>query len=215
MAGLNAATLAPHDLVWLADPATSLDRDALPDWVSLTALREMPVVVRRDGCRIGEIPVGLRGRTRSERYGTWVAPSAICKIVTPIELAAQRTWRHRPELATLPAIVALEAIADWLDAADIRWGVTGSAGFSLACAHNVLHADSDLDLVVQAAQPLPARHVELLAELQRAAPARIDIQVATPFGGFSLLERVRSGGKVLLKTAHGPRMTIDPWQPAP
>lgn len=215
MAGLNATTPAPHDLVWLADPASSLDLDTLPDWVSLPGLRETPVVVRRDGRRPGEIPIGLRGRTRSERFATWVAPTAIRKLVTPMDLAAQRAWRQRPELATLPAILALEAIADWLDAAGIRWGVTGSAGFSLACAYNVLHADSDLDLVVQAAQPLPARHVDLLAELQRAAPARIDIQVATPFGGFSLLERLRSGGKVLLKTDHGPRMCDDPWQPAP
>ncbi len=215
MAGLSTATLAPHDLVWLADPAGSLGRDALPDWVLLPALHDTPLVVRRDGRRPGEIPVGLRGRTRAERFGTWVVPAAIGKVVTPMELAAQRAWHRRPELATLAAIRALEAVADWLDAAGIRWGVTGSAGFSLACPHNVLHADSDLDLVVQSAQPLPEHHVTLLAELQRAAPGRIDIQVATPFGGFSLLERLRGGGRVLLKTDHGPRLCSDPWQPAP
>ncbi|MCY1256003.1 Phosphoribosyl-dephospho-CoA transferase [compost metagenome] len=213
MASLNTATPAPHDLVWLGDPASDLGRDALPDWVCLPALRETPLVVRRDGRRRGAVPVGLRGRTRAERFGTWITPAAIRKIVTPMDLAAQRAWRRRPELASLPAILALEAIADWLDAAGIRWGVTGSAGFSLACLHNVLRADSDLDLVVQAAQPLPAPHLDLLAELQRAAPARLDIQVATPFGGFSLLERLRSGGKVLLKTDHGPRLCADPWQP--
>lgn len=215
MAGLNTAMPAPHDLVWLGDPARDLDRDALPEWVSVPALHETPLVVRRDGSRPGAVPVGLRGRTRAERFGTWIAPAAIRRVVTPMDLAAQRAWQRRPELAMLPAIVALEAVADWLDGAGIRWGVAGSAGFSLACAHNVLHADSDLDLVVQAAQPLPARHLDLLAELQRAVQARLDIQVATPFGGFSLLERLRSGGRVLLKTDHGPRLCADPWQPAP
>ncbi|BDB24155.1 phosphoribosyl-dephospho-CoA transferase [Cupriavidus sp. TA19] len=209
------ATPAPHDLVWLDDPASALERDALPAWVSLPALHDTPLVVRRDGRRPGEIPVGLRGSTRAERFGTWIAPSAIRKLVTPMDLAAQRAWRLRPALAALAPIRALEAIADPLDAAGIRWGVTGSAGFSLACAHNVLHADSDLDLVVQAEQPLPPGHLQLLAELLRAAPARVDIQVATPHGGFALLERLRGGGRVLLKTGQGPRLCDDPWQPAP
>ncbi|MBP0624958.1 malonate decarboxylase holo-ACP synthase [Cupriavidus consociatus] len=206
---------APHDLVWLDDPASALERAALPAWVSLPALHDTPLVVRRDCCRPGEIPVGLRGRTRAERFGTWIAPSAIRKLVTPMDLAARRAWRLRPELRALPAIRALEAIADRLDAAGIHWGVTGSAGFSLACARNVLHADSDLDLVVKADRPLAAGHLQLLGELQRTAPVRVDIQVATPYGGFALLERLRSGGRVLLKTDHGPYLCDDPWQPSP
>lgn len=218
MASLNLAvfpTPAPHDLVWLDDPASALARDALPAWVSLPALHDTPLVVRRDGRRPGQVPVGLRGRTRAERFGTWIAPSAIRKLVTPMDLAAQRAWRLRPDLAALPAIRALEAIADPIDAAGIRWGVTGSAGFSLACAHIVLHADSDLDLVVTADQPLAASHLQLLGEQQRTAPVRVDIQIATPYGGFSLLERLRSGGRVLLKTGHGPCLCDDPWQPSP
>ncbi|SOZ26439.1 Phosphoribosyl-dephospho-CoA transferase [Cupriavidus taiwanensis] len=206
---------APHDLVWLDDPASALARAALPAWVSLPALDDTPLVVRRDRRRPGEIPVGLRGRTRAERFGTWIARSAIRKLVTPMELAARRAWRLRPELMALPAIRLLEAIADRLDGAGIHWGVAGSAGFSLACARNVLHADSDLDLLVNADRSLAASHLKLLAELQRAAPVRIDIQVATPYGGFALLERLRSGGRVLLKTDHGPYLCDDPWQPSP
>ncbi|MBP0634930.1 malonate decarboxylase holo-ACP synthase [Cupriavidus sp. AcVe19-6a] len=215
MASLNLCSPAPHDLVWLDDPGSALERDALPAWVSLPALRDTPLVVRRDGRRQGEIPVGLRGLTRAERFGTWIAPAAIRRLVTPMDLAAQRAWRVRPELAALPAIRALAAIAEPLDAGGIRWGVTGSAGFTLACARNVLHAGSDLDLIVRAGRPLPPGHLYLLGELQRTAPARVDIQVATPYGGFSLLERLRGGGRVLLKTDHGPRLCDDPWQPAP
>ncbi|MFS8931398.1 malonate decarboxylase holo-ACP synthase [Cupriavidus taiwanensis] len=215
MASLNITAPAPHDLVWLDDPAGALERDALPAWVSLPALHDTPVVVRRDGRRPGQVPVGLRGRTRAERFGTWIAPWAIRKLVTPMDLAAQRAWRLRPDLAALPAIRALVAIADRLDGAGFHWGVAGSAGFSLACARNVLHANSDLDLVVQADQPPAASHLQLLGELQRTAPVLVDIQVATPYGGFSLLERLRSGGRVLLKTDHGPCLCDDPWQPSP
>ncbi|MCO4890256.1 malonate decarboxylase holo-ACP synthase [Cupriavidus sp. WGtm5] len=215
MASLNLAAPAPHDLIWLDDPASALECAALPAWVSLPALHDTPVVVRRDGRRPGEIPVGLRGSTRAERFGTWIAPSAIRRLVTPMDLAAGCAWRLRPALAALPAIRALEAIAGRLDAAGIRWGVTGSAAFSLACLANVLHADSDLDLVVQADQPLPASQFQLLGELQRNAPVRVDIQIATPYGGFSLLERLRSGGRVLLKTDHGPCLCDNPWQPSP
>ncbi|MCY1285313.1 Phosphoribosyl-dephospho-CoA transferase [compost metagenome] len=215
MASLNLAHPAPHDLVWLDDPASALEREALPAWVSLPALHDTPVVVRRDGRRPGEIPVGLRGRTRAERFGAWIAPAAISQLVTPMDLAARRAWRQRPDLAALPVIRALEAIADPLDAAGIDWGVSGSVGFSLACAHNVLHADSDLDLVVKADQPMAASHLRLLGGLQRSAPVRVDIQVATPYGGFSLLERLRSGGRALLKTGHGPCLCGDPWQPSP
>ncbi|WP_427313228.1 malonate decarboxylase holo-ACP synthase [Cupriavidus sp. H39] len=215
MAGLNNGRPAPHDLVWLDDPASALAHAALPEWIALPALLETPLVVRRDCRRPGEIPVGLRGRTRAERFGTWITPSAIRKRVTPMQLAVQRAWRLNPMLAALPAIRALEAMADSLDAAGIHWGVTGSVGFTLACARNVLHAGSDLDLIVRADRPLPPGHLYLLGELQRTAPASVDIQVATPYGGFSLLERLRSGGRVLLKTGHGPRLCDDPWQPAP
>ena len=214
MASLSLARPAPHDLIWLADPRRSLAGVALPDWVSLAALATTPVVVRRDACRADAIPVGLRGASRAERFGTWIAPADVARVVTPVDIANARAWR-RPELATLAAIRTLDAAADALDAHQIRWGVGGSAGFTLASHVNVLHTQSDLDLVVYADHPLPQADIDLLAALQDAGPARIDIQVDTPQGGFSFLEWRRKRGKVLLKTAHGPRMCADPWQSAP
>lgn len=206
-------TPRPHDLIWLADPRRCLAGEALPDWVSLEALGTMPVVVRRDACRPGAIPVGLRGQTRAQRFGTWIAPTDIGRIVTPMEIAARRGWRERTDLAALPAIRTLEGVAQRLDATGLRWGVTGGAGYSVASGANVLHADSDLDLVVYAARRPSDAQAGLLADLLHAGPARIDMQIDTPFGGFSLLERLRTGGRVLLKTARGPWLCADPWQP--
>ncbi len=214
MASLSMLRPAPHDLLWLADPRRSLAGVALPDWVSLAALAAMPVVVRRDACRPDAIPVGLRGATRAERFGTWIAPADVARVITPADIAASRAWR-RPELLALAAVRTLDAAADALDARHIRWGVGGSAGFTLASGINVLHGESDLDLLVYADHPLPRADADLLAALQDAGPARIDIQVDTPQGGFSFLEWRRNRGKVLLKTAQGPRMCADPWQPVP
>ena len=50
-----------------------------------------------------------------------------------------------------------------------------------------------------------------LAALQAKAPCRLDIQVDTGAGGFALAEYVR-GGRVMLKTAHGPVLVADPWR---
>lgn len=214
MASLNVSRPAPHDLLWLADAHRCLQGVALPDWISLAALDTMPVVVRRDARHPDAIAVGLRGRSREERFGTWIAPADVKRVVTPVEIAASRTWR-KPELAALAAIRTLDAVADALDTRNIRWGVGGSAGFTLASGINVLHAQSDLDLLVYADHSLSQADADLLAALQDAGPARIDIQIDTPQGGFSFLEWRRTGGKVLLKTAHGPKMCDDPWRAAP
>ncbi|QYY28053.1 malonate decarboxylase holo-ACP synthase [Cupriavidus pinatubonensis] len=211
MAGVNMSRPAPHDLLWLADARRALGGVALPDWVSVAALDTTPVVVRRDARRKDAIAIGLRGRSREERFGAWVSPADVARVVTPVEIAASRAWQ-RPELAALAAIRTLDAVADALDARNIRWGVGGSAGFTLASGIHVLHAQSDLDLLVYAEQSLPQADADLLSSLQDAGPARIDIQVDTPQGGFSFLEWRRTGGKVLMKTAHGPRMCADPWQ---
>lgn len=214
MASLTTSRPAPHDLLWLADPLHSLAGVALPDWVSLDALTATPVVVRRDARRPDAIPVGLRGASRAERFGTWIAPADVAHVVTPADIAASRAWR-RPELLALAAIRTLDAAADALGARGIRWGVGGSAGYTIASGIKVLHADSDLDLLVYADHPLPHADADLLAALQDAGPARIDIQVDTPQGGFSFLEWRRNRGTVLLKTAQGPRLCADPWQLVP
>jgi len=96
----------------------------------------------------------------------------------------------------------------------LPWGPTGSTGFALATGHPVLRADSDLDLVVRAVQPLTAPQLAVLVDLYRQtqkAPCRIDVQIDTGHGGFALSEWQRTGHQVLLKTATGPLLTKDPW----
>ncbi|MCS5826078.1 malonate decarboxylase holo-ACP synthase [Klebsiella pneumoniae subsp. pneumoniae] len=90
------------------------------------------------------------------------------------------------------------------------WGVTGSTGYALATEIPVLHAASDLDLLIRAPQPLDR---EALLEWQtRVAqlPCRADTQVETPYGAFALNEWLRDG-RALLKTSRGARLTATPW----
>ncbi len=90
------------------------------------------------------------------------------------------------------------------------WGVTGSTGYALATEIPVLHAASDLDLLIRASQPLDR---EALLEWQtRVAqlPCRADTQVETPYGAFALNEWLRDG-RALLKTSRGARLTATPW----
>lgn len=207
--------LQPHDLIWLHDAPAFAASQPLPAWVDATWLAVAPVVVRRDLPRDGRIPVGLRGRRREERHATWIDAAQCARVMSPFAIARAARWQDHPRRLALPALRMLARIAPLLDARGLQWGVTGAAGFTLASGLDVLHPGSDVDLLIDAAAPLDQADEQWLAALiDDGTEARLDIQIATPHGGFALLERLRTGGRVLLKTATGPVRCADPWQPA-
>lgn len=207
--------LQPHDLIWLRDAPAFAASQPLPAWVDATWLAVAPVVVRRDLPRDGRIPVGLRGRRREERHATWIDAAQCARVMSPFAIARAARWQDHPRRLALPALRTLARIAPLLDARGLQWGVTGAAGFTLASGLDVLHPGSDVDLLIDAAAPLDQADEQWLAALiDDGTEARLDIQIATPHGGFALLERLRTGGRVLLKTAAGPVRCADPWQPA-
>ena len=210
---MTARTLLPHDLLWLTDPQAFAGANALPAWATVEWLARAPLVVRRDRLDGARIPVGLRGTTRAQRHAAWLPDTQVARVVTPGMIARQARWRDHPRRRELPALAALARVAPLLDDAQVNWGVTGGTGFTLASGIDVLHAGSDLDLLVTATVPLATGTERALAALLDATDVRIDIQVSTPFGAFALRERARTGGRVLLKTANGPVMSNDPWHP--
>lgn len=206
---------APHDLLWLRAGALPAVGGPWPDWAGAGWLSKAPVVVRRDARHAGMVPVGVRGRTRGQRHAAWIAPGDIVSIVTPRSLARERRWRTAAVLSATTgpcAAVALDRVAAELDGAGLDWGIGGSVGFALATGIDVLQPSSDVDVIVHAPAPLAASHERALASLLSSGMP-VDIQVATPQGGFSYRERHRTGGRVLLKTAHGPVLCDDPWGP--
>jgi phosphoribosyl-dephospho-CoA transferase len=158
------------------------------------------------------VPVGLRGKTRSQRCAAYASASEVQRIVTPEQIAQERRWLEHPDCARLPALRMLRHAARLLDFTRLAWGVTGGAGFTLATGLGVLRPDSDLDLLIRAPSSLDGKTVAGVAA--SLVSAGMDIQVETRSGAFSLKEWRRTGGAVLLKTAFGPVLTTDPWAEA-
>ncbi|MGK5003933.1 malonate decarboxylase holo-ACP synthase [Janthinobacterium sp. LB2P70] len=194
-----------HDLLWL----DGLPDDAsLPVWADSAWLRVAPLVVRRAGTAPGRIPVGVRGRLRSERHACEVDAAAVVRRVTPEMLV------HVPVPdVSCAALDALRQVAPPLDATGWIWGPTGGVGFALASGLPVLRADSDLDLVLRIAAPPDAAQADALRAIAATVTAcRLDLQIDTGRGGFAYAEWAAGRGRVLLKTNRGPVLTATPWE---
>lgn len=188
-----------HDLLWGMTPA-HLPADA-PAWAMEAT---GTVVVRRALVAPGLVAVGVRGRLREQRFAAVMPLAAVQRRVVPEALC--EVISHRD----LPALQALDQLRPVL--ASMNWGVTGSAGFELATGIEALHAQSDLDLILRTPEPLDRHHArELLATLDKAVCA-VDLQLQTPFGAVAFREWAGESRRVLLKTAAGAHLVIDPWQ---
>ena len=188
----------PHDLLRVSGPA-ALPADA-PAW-AVRALSDTPwVVVRRDRAPDGYLPVGARGASRSERYGTLVAAADVLETAPPETLTADAG-------RDLPAIRTLRGLRQLLDAAGLPWGPTGSVGFELATGHPAATSTSDLDLLVRVSELQGA--LPTLVSLDHAfgsAECRVDCQVETRCGAAALTELVGGRPQVMVRTADGPRL---------
>jgi phosphoribosyl-dephospho-CoA transferase len=206
------APLRPHDLLWVDAAAALHAAEAWPAWATSAWLAVAPAVVRRALPRMDrDVPVGLRGATRSERCAAHVRADRIMRRVTPEELAEGVGAHPAIRQSPLPCLRMLARLAPVLDDMPLRWGVTGSVGFTLASGFDVLRADSDLDLLLRAPSRTAAGALRAVAALTVDTETRVDIQVETLQGAFALREWLRTGGPVLLKTAHGPVLCVDPW----
>ncbi|MGK9236250.1 malonate decarboxylase holo-ACP synthase [Inquilinus limosus] len=204
-------TVQPHDLLRI-DPAAlaNLTRD-LPGWAA-ASLAAMPwVVVRRAPAYAGLLPVGIRGSNRAERCAAWLPPAAVVERRTPEDLAAARGWQARPHRTEVPALAALDIVADLLSGSD--WGPAGSIGFELATGHPAAHRDSDLDIVLRAPGRIGRGEAERILAGLAELPVRVDVVLETPLGACSLAE-IAAGRPAVVKTPVGPRLVRDPWAAA-
>ncbi|ENZ76645.1 MULTISPECIES: malonate decarboxylase holo-ACP synthase [Ralstonia] len=210
---MTSTPLRAHDLLWVSETPVAMDGAPLPDW-AVTAYRQgAPVVVRRaPRGSDGSVPVGLRGGARHERCAATVAANSITRVVSPEGLAiAAVSIAHDAPFA---ALRTLRALAPALDALGWAWGPTGGAGFTLASGLPVLHADSDLDLLVRMPRAPSTAQRDQLARLLGDTECRVDLQIDTGHGGFALRDWLASPHQTLLKTDHGPRLVADPWSDA-
>jgi len=194
----------PHDLLWGLTPA-QLPQDA-PGWVAEALSLGQPVVVRRALTASDQVPVGVRGALREQRFATLMQRVLVERCVRPetlidVEIRAQ-DW---------PALQALHYLRPLLNASGLVWGVSGSAGFELATGLPALHQQSDLDLILRVPQTLSRRQANALL-LQLDNPfCRVDLQLQTPLGAVALAEWAGTAQRVLLKQASGVQLVLDPW----
>jgi phosphoribosyl-dephospho-CoA transferase len=203
----------PHDLLRLADGAGLSHEESVPAWVPTSLARAACVVVRRAHAPAGLIPVGVRGRTRAERFAALLALDAVAARVTPEDLVCARGWRNMVRARWIRSLRVLDAVDELFAALGLAWGPTGSVGFELATGVAAASTDSDLDVVVRAPEPLPLGNAREIADHLNRLPTCVDAQLDTPAGAVMLSEYAR-GDRVLLRTPDGPRLTWDPWRDA-
>ncbi|MCA1923508.1 malonate decarboxylase holo-ACP synthase [Buttiauxella noackiae] len=198
-------TPRPHDLLWLSE-SNALE-GVSEEWVASQWRPQLPVVVRRDVNIDARIPVGVRGMRRDQRAAGWVNAAKIKRVVSPESLASRELLMKSPFVSMPPVQGAIQlALREW----PWVWGITGSVGYALATEVPVLHADSDLDLIIRCPERVER---EALLEWQQVIGqllCRADTQIETPLGAFALAEWLRDG-RVLLKTSSGPHLVTDPW----
>lgn len=207
----NPASFDAHDLLWLADDTLERQHQwasQLPDWALSELQQHNPVVVRRAPPQHGLIPVGIRGRQRSQRFGTYIPVAEVARRLPP---PSQQQQPARPHRAALPSLQAWNSFRDKASAIPYVWGPTGSCAYELATQADWVSQSSDLDLVVYIDTPISRRQATALLDSFHTAICRTDVQIMTPQGGMALIEWARGDEQVLLKTPYGPVLTKQPW----
>ncbi|WP_434709194.1 malonate decarboxylase holo-ACP synthase [Pseudomonas sp. R1-1] len=194
-----------HDLLWGMIPA-QLPADA-PQWAIESLAAGQPVVVRRALSAGGLIAVGVRGLLREQRLAAFMRVDSIVRRVSPEALC------HVDSARDLPVMQALRQLRPMLDDCGWVWGVSGSVGFELASGFAAMHAASDLDLILRAAQPITRQQARALVAFFDRAACRVDMQLQTPFGAVALREWASGSARLLLKNAQQAQLVVDPWQP--
>jgi phosphoribosyl-dephospho-CoA transferase len=199
--------LKVHDLLQI-DPDSLLGVMA-PSWVNEALSLCSWVVVRRARAAAGEVAVGVRGDTRSQRWGGFLSKDLIGEVVRPAELllVGQSSTRR-----VTPAMKVLQEVIDRWQDLTLPWGPTGSVGFELATGSQVTSETSDLDIAIRASARITPERARALWEHVVGLQTRVDVRIETPECGFSLQEYAcTSSTRMLLHYPDGERLGNDPW----
>jgi len=206
----EAHSVRTHDLLEIDANAFISANAPAPEWVE-EVLRTKPfVVVRRGRATEQEIPIGVRGAERSQRWAAFCHPTWLKSILTPPQLLTRMVPTLRADAA--PALRALQVLKDrWMDL-DHPWGPGGSAGFELATGWHVVKPESDLDVVIYAEGKITREEARSLHARTMKLSVAVDVRVETLACGFSLIEYARGGpAGILMRTQDGLELGNDPW----
>lgn len=203
----HPSAVTVHTLLRIGGASRLIGDSALPHWVDESLGRAPWVVVRRAACE-SLVPVGIRGRSRGQRFAAWVSPADIIDSVTPVALACGRGWRKLSRCAQVPALAALDQVHEIMSKHGLSgaWGPAGSVGFELASGCVTASRDSDLDLVIDSDPLLPAAVARSLQAAFATLSVRSDVLLETPRGAVALGEYARTSESFMLRTVEGPRL---------
>lgn len=202
---------AAHDLLLLDSADSFIAGVPFQPWVREALTLTKTVVVRRGMSSVNQIPVGVRGHSRSQRCAGFVSRENILAVSTPESIVRRKLWRTALRREQIPAIGHLEIIFEaWMELG-ISWGPTGSVAFELVTGMTSARLESDLDLRIIAAERLSTEFAQELLVVATSSEIRIDIQMETPNGAVALAEYASKSSTMLLKTEKGPMLVKDPW----
>jgi phosphoribosyl-dephospho-CoA transferase len=206
-----------HDLLEIDVQSFLAASPSAPQWVAKSLAAAPFVVVRRGFPTQRQLPIGVRGAERNQRWAGTCDLSWIRSVLTP---AALMSRMRSDSMATqaIPALRSLVSLASnetW-QAFSQPWGPGGSVGFELATGRDTATPQSDLDVVIYADERLSAQEAKCLLAATQHLASIVDVRVETPVCGFSLTEYAsQTPAPILLRTASGPLLGADPWDGAP
>jgi phosphoribosyl-dephospho-CoA transferase len=206
----EAHLVRTHDLLEIDAKQLISSQASAPQWVE-EGLSKSPFVVVRRGLPTGrEIPVGVRGTERNQRWAGFCHPKLVTSVLSPSQLLRRAIPTSRAN--AIPALRALDLLKErWMERV-LPWGPGGSVGFELASGSHVVTPESDLDIVIYAETRVTAEEAKSLCYGAMNLPAVVDIRVETPGCGFSLKEFAgRSPAAILLRVPRGIVLAKDPW----
>ena len=199
-----------HDLLEIDAKQFLSSQASAPEWVE-GELRESPFAVVRRGLAPGnQIPIGVRGTGRNQRWAAFCHPKFVKNILTPSQLLTRAIPTSRAN--AIPALRALDLLKErWMENV-LLWGPGGSVAFELASGRHVATPESDLDIVIYAERRMTAEEAKSLYDRAMNLLAVVDIRVETPVSGFSLKEFAGRGpAAILLRLPRGFVLAKDPW----
>jgi phosphoribosyl-dephospho-CoA transferase len=199
-----------HDLLEIDAKQFLSSQASAPEWVE-GELRESPfAVVRRGPAPGNQIPIGVRGTGRNQRWAAFCHPKFVKNILTPSQLLTRAIPTSRAN--AIPALRALDLLKErWMENV-LLWGPGGSVAFELASGRHVATPESDLDIVIYAERRMTAEEAKSLYDRAMNLLAVVDIRVETPVSGFSLKEFAGRGpAAILLRLPRGFVLAKDPW----
>ncbi|WP_221563108.1 malonate decarboxylase holo-ACP synthase [Alkalihalobacillus sp. TS-13] len=197
--------IQPHDLLKLKKENQLMKTEGLPEWLSRSVSDVRFVVVRREPIVDGNIPIGVRGKSRNERFGTFIPFDDIIECVTPEQLAAQRKWKSHPHYDDYDLFQSLDLVESILQKYRLLWGPTGSVGFQLASGQHTVTETSDLDIIIRANE-IPINMAESIISEFQQAKVRIDPLIEMQHGAVSLIEYSKQNQPFLIRTLEGPKL---------